>query len=240
VQENAERVSKYRPYLNSIDLTGLNYPVPVNRVARFEKNNPTISINVYALGKDEQEIIPKFVTKCGAREKHVDLLLLSSKTDDNFHYTWIKNMSALICHRTKYRGVMHVCPHCVHPFTSSRAFEDHFLDCSKHVYQRTIYPEPQSDESIVKWKSREKTERVPFVIYADFESCLVPVHGDSGVLDEHVPSGFCAYTVSSDPEFETGPVTYSGRDCMTVFYDHLASEQHRIAAILKDYHEMLP
>jgi hypothetical protein len=239
-KKNAERVSKYRPHLNSINLTGLTFPVSINRIARFEKNNPTISINVYALGKDDREIIPKFVTKCGAREKHVDLLLLSPKTGDNFHYTWIKNMSALICSRTKYRGIMHVCPHCVHPFTSSRAFEDHFPDCSKHVYQRTIYPEPQSDESIVKWKSRGKTERVPFVIYAEFELCLVPVHDDSGVPDEHFPSGFCAYTVSVDPEFETEPMTYSGRDCMRVFYDHLASEQHRIAAILEDYHEMLP
>jgi hypothetical protein len=239
-KKNAERISKYRPHLNSIDLTGLNFPVPVNRIARFEKNNPTISINVYALGKDDREIIPKFVTKCGAREKHIDLLLLSTKTGDNFHYTWIKNMSALIFHRSKHRRVAYVCPHCVHPFTSARAFDDHFPDCSKHVYQRTIYPEPQSDESIVKWKSREKTERVPFVIYADFESCLVPVHDDSGGLDEHIPSGFCAYTVSTDPEFETEPMTYSGRDCMKAFYDHLASEQHRIAAILEDYHEMLP
>jgi hypothetical protein len=93
---------------------------------------------------------------------------------------------------------------------------DHFPNCLKHVYQRTIYPEPQSDESIVKWKSREKTERVPLLIYADFESCLVLVHDDSGVLDEHVPSGFCVYTVSADTKFETGPVTYSGRDCMTI------------------------
>jgi hypothetical protein len=101
-------------------------------------------------------------------------------------------------------------------------------------------PKPLWDESIVKWKSREKAERVPFVIYADFESCLVLVHDNSGVLDEHIPSGFCACTVSADPEFETGPVTYSGRDCVTVFYDHLAGEQHRIAAIFGDYHEMLP
>jgi hypothetical protein len=100
-----------------------------------------------------------------------------------------------------------------------------FPDCSKHVYQRTIYPEPQSDDSNVKWKSREKTERVLSVIYADFESCLIPVHDHSGVLDEHVPSGFCVYTVSADLEFETGPVTYSSRDCMTVSYDHLVSEQ---------------
>jgi hypothetical protein len=89
-EKHAERISKYRPYLNSIDLTGLKYPVPVNQIARFEKNNPTISINVYTLGKDGLEIIPKFVTKCGAREKHVDLLLLSSETGDNCHYTWIK------------------------------------------------------------------------------------------------------------------------------------------------------
>jgi hypothetical protein len=88
-KKNAERVSKYRPHLNSIDLMGLTFPVSIHRIARFEKNNPTISINVYALGKDDREIIPKFVTKCGAREKHVDLLLLSSKTGDNFHYIWI-------------------------------------------------------------------------------------------------------------------------------------------------------
>jgi hypothetical protein len=61
-KENVEIISKYRPHLNSVDLTGLTLPVPVNRVARIEKNNPTISINVYALGKDELEIIPKFVT----------------------------------------------------------------------------------------------------------------------------------------------------------------------------------
>jgi hypothetical protein len=113
-------------------------------------------------------------------------------------------MSALVFRRTKYEGVVHICPHCIHPFTSARAFADHFPDCSKHVYQRTVYPEPQSDERSVKWKSREKTECVPFVIYADFESCLVPVHDDSGVLDEHILSGFCAYTVSADRNSKRG------------------------------------
>jgi hypothetical protein len=59
---------------------------------------------------------------------------------------------------------------------------------------------------------------VPFVIFAVFEWCLVPVPDDSDVLDEHVPSGFCMCVHRfSDPEFEMGPVTYSGRDGMTVF-----------------------
>jgi hypothetical protein len=84
VEKHAERISKYRPHLTSIDLMGLKYPVPVHQVARFEKNNPTISINVYALGIDDLEIIPKFVTEFGATEKHVDLLLLSPGIDDKF------------------------------------------------------------------------------------------------------------------------------------------------------------
>jgi hypothetical protein len=36
----------------------------------------------------------------------------------------------------------------------------------------------------------KKTERMPFAIYADFESCLVPESGKVGVMVEHVPSGF--------------------------------------------------
>jgi hypothetical protein len=160
--------------------------------------------------------------------------MLSSK--DNSHYVWIKNMSALICHRSKHKGASYVCPHCAHPFTAERAFANHFPDCSKQRYQVTNFPD--EEDKMLKWQSREKTERVPFVIYIDFESCLVPVAG--GTVDEHVPSGFCAYTVSADPEFETEPVVYSGLDCMDKFYDHMAKEQERIESILDLDRDMLP
>ena len=56
--QHTGRLSKYRSYLNSIDLTGIKFPTPVNLVGWFEKNNPNISVNVYVLGKDENEIIP--------------------------------------------------------------------------------------------------------------------------------------------------------------------------------------
>jgi uncharacterized C2H2 Zn-finger protein len=190
------------------------------------------------LGKDDKEIIPKYVTKCGKRQKNIDLLLLAS--DDKSHYVWIKNMSALICHRSKSKNAVFVCPHCVHLFTSKKAFDNHFDDCAKHKYQVTRYPKEYTQESILMWRSREKTERLPFVIYADFESCLVPVQDRSNVIDEHVPSGFCAYTVSTDSEFETEPFLYSGPDCMEVFYEHLAQEQARIVDIMRLNVDMLP
>jgi hypothetical protein len=62
---HTERISKYRPHLNSIDLSGIQFPTPVHQTSRFEKNNPTVSINMYALGDDKKEFILKHVTKCG-------------------------------------------------------------------------------------------------------------------------------------------------------------------------------
>jgi hypothetical protein len=152
---HAQRVLNYRRYLNSIDLTGIKFPTPINQVGRFERNNPTISINVYVLRKNEKEIIPKYVTKCGKRQKHIYLLLITS--GDKLRYVWIKNMSALICHRTKSKHAVFVCPHCIHPFRSKKAFDNHFDDCAKHKYQAVTYPKEYTQESILMWRSREKT-----------------------------------------------------------------------------------
>jgi hypothetical protein len=57
-ENHANRVSKYPPYLDMINLTGLKFPLPVNQVAKFEKKmNPNISVNVYVYDEDEQDLI---------------------------------------------------------------------------------------------------------------------------------------------------------------------------------------
>jgi hypothetical protein len=160
VGEHAYMIWKYRPHLKSIDLLGLKFPVPVNQVARFEKNNPTISVSIYALGEDEEEILPKHVTKCCRRETHVDLLLLSSKNNSDFHYTWIKNMSALICRKAKSTDTSYVCSPCIHPFSSSSAVDNQFPDCSKHVYQVTRYPTLIRRKASLNGNRAKKMERV--------------------------------------------------------------------------------
>jgi hypothetical protein len=95
---NTESVTNYRRYSHSLDLTGIKLPSPINQVGRFEKNNLTLSINVYVLGKNEKDIIPKYMTKCGKRQNHTDLLLLTS--NDKSHYVSIKNMSAISVKKT--------------------------------------------------------------------------------------------------------------------------------------------
>jgi hypothetical protein len=89
-----------------------------------------------------------------------------------------------------------------------------------------------------------KPEYCPFVIYAEFESYLSPIdhagEGATHAVDEHIPSGFCVYTISQDERFSSTPFLYSGSDCMNIFFDHLLREQRRISCILGEYIAMLP
>ena len=80
-------------------------------------------------------------------------------------------------------------------------------------------------------------ELFKFVMYADFECILKPCmqEGTQGTHAEaeHIPSGFCLYTVSRDPEYQRSPILYSGPDCIEEYFDALLLEQRRIYRILR-------
>jgi len=73
---------------------------------------------------------------------------------------------------------------------------------------------------------------------ADFESFLKPVDreqqqsGDGKVINVHEPSGFCVHRVSSFPDYQIAPYTYSGPDIIDAFYDHVLREARIISDIL--------
>ena len=48
-KNNANRVSKYKPYFNELNLEGLTFPLPVSQIPRFEAQNPDISVNVLSM-----------------------------------------------------------------------------------------------------------------------------------------------------------------------------------------------
>jgi hypothetical protein len=69
--------------------------------------------------------------------------VLSSKRNDNFHYTSIKNMRALICYKSRHEGSAYIYRIVFIRFRLSE-LSRLYPDCSKHVYQVTKYFEPQS------------------------------------------------------------------------------------------------
>jgi len=88
--------------------------MPVRDIPKFEKQNPTISINILCKGNDGG-YVPLYVSKERGRRHHVNLFLIEGP-DNSTHYVWIKNMSHLVCGRTKHHGTTYVCNSCLHPF----------------------------------------------------------------------------------------------------------------------------
>ena len=89
---------------------------------------------------------------------------------------------------------------------------------------------------IVEYSDGQFQFKVPFIIYADFESILEPIQGPGnnprkssthGVNVQN-PSGWCAYS-----KFAYGKVTnplkeYRGKDCVSKFCEHIIAEAHRL------------
>jgi len=72
-------------------------------------------------------------------------------------------------------------------------------------------------------------------LVADFESFLKPVEqqqsGAGSVINVHEPSGYCVHRVSSFPDYQTSPHTYSGANVIDAFYNHVLREARIISAI---------
>ena len=72
---------------------------------------------------------------------------------------------------TLHCGRKHLC-YCLKAFSSEEMLKSHIKDCFKiNGMQRIIMP--KKGESI-KFKNYERKIKSPFIIYADFESILVP------------------------------------------------------------------
>ena len=81
-----------------------------------------------------------------------------------------------------------------------------------------------------------KKLKVPFVVYADFESYMEPVNNDAGADDtqsytkkyqKHTPSGFCYYIVYRGGIYKK-PVVYTGGNVAEEFCKHLEMETRDI------------
>jgi len=246
---NPHRLTKYKDYEHSLNVEGLTFPVQTKQIPLFEKLNPSISINVLAFEESSKGFTVEYRSPEREREHHVNLLLLEDADNPSKrHYVWIKNLSALVSHRTKYNGATFVCNSCLHPFTSQRVVDEHIPYCIKHEPQQVVYPNPQNEkECVLKFRSTHKQHPLPFYLVCDFESFLMPLEREEEEernsmkkLGVHSVSGFCCYRISSEPKYRTPPKVYSGPDPMTEFYNHVMEESRVISKIVSHQVPMMP
>ena len=78
------RVSNYLNMIHLFNLEGITFPVTINQIAKFEKNN-NVSINVLGY---ENEIFPIFITQTRG-VPHINLILIEREGVQLFNYKYV-------------------------------------------------------------------------------------------------------------------------------------------------------
>ena len=209
---HAERIDKdLKKKEDSLNMTGIVYPVQLNAIDKFERQNPTISINV--LGYEESVLYPLRVSKCEGREV-VNLLLISD--DEKRHYCLIKSMSRLLSSQSSTdEHVLHYCLRCLNHFTTQEKLATHKEYCSAH---EAVKIEMLGKGTTLSFENHNRMMRVPFIEYADLESFIKPIdicgpnpeNSYTKQYQKHTPSSFCYYIKCFDDEvYSQNPVTYT-------------------------------
>ena len=225
VENHPERVNKYFQHLDKVNFEGINFPTPLNDIKKFEKLNK-ISINVF--GYERKVVFPLHVSKL-TFDKHINLLLISDKTKS--HYCYIKSMSRLLNDLTKHKAKSFYCNYCLQRFSSNVYLEKHGEICKNHTPQRVEFP--NEDNNQCKFKSIFMQMRVPFIIYADFESFNVKTSGcensssisHEDILTHHIPCGYAYIIIGPTGKTFKGPVVYRGDDVVNHFLNSLLGEK---------------
>ena len=102
-------------------------------------------------------------------KRHVDLLLIK---EEKRHYVLITDFNAFMYGPSLNRGRSHFCCYCLHVFSTAKILKRHANDYL-NINDKQMIKLPKKGE-YVRFQNYERKIKSPFMIYADFESILVP------------------------------------------------------------------
>ena len=216
IDRNHERVNKYKQWEDDLNFDNIKFPVAIKDIKKFEKQN-NLKINVFGL----DDKLNVYVIKNTCDDNAIDLLFISN--DETNHYCWIKNFNKLLSMQiSKHDGFKFICKRCLNPFRLESAYNKHRELCNLNDEVRVDMPLPNTH---IKFKNQNRSMRVPFVIYADFECITTKIESQTKQKKEdesytekyqhHQPSGYCLNIVCNNKSIKK--ITYRGQDCVEHF-----------------------
>ena len=237
-KDHSERIDKkLKEKENTLNMEGIEYPVSLKDIDKFESQNLSISITV--LGYEGKWVYPLRNSNNTNREHNVILILIEEEGVN--HYCLVKNLSRLLSSQvSKHDGKKYFCMRCLNPFNTQKALDKHEEYCSNHEAVKINMPEKGT---MLKFKNYHRGEKVPFVIYADFESCIKSIHtcdlnpenSYTKQYQKHEPISFYYYIKCFDSKVYL-PIkerSYTGKNAERVFLKNLEEDIKMIANIPK-------
>ena len=193
-ENNPQRIDKeLKGKENTLNMEGIEYPVSLKDLNKFEKQNPTISITV--LRYEGKIVYPLRNSTYTDRDYNIILMLIEEGGVK--HYCLVKSISRLLSSQaTKGKRKEYFCLRCLNPFWREEALSKQKEYCDEYEAVKIQLPEKGT---MLKFKNCHRSEKVPFIVYADFESYIKPIQScepnpESSYTKQyqkHEPSSFC-------------------------------------------------
>src|SRR5271165_3495004 len=171
VDKDPERITKkLRIQAEKLTWNEVKFPVSLNDIDKFERHNVGISINVFGYERDVYPLRLSKVCDQVSDSKIIDLLLIANASTQ--HYCLIKNLSRLLRCQTGDH-TLHYCRRCLNGFRDLKSLAKHNEYCSQHD---AVKPKLKEPGTVLQFKKYNNSMRVPFIVYADFESFIKSIN----------------------------------------------------------------
>ena len=226
--KDPQHVSNLRKFMDNYNWSGLEFPVSIKDIGKFETRN-NISVNVLAVeGRDI------YIHRKGQRVgREINLLMVFE--DGIRHYTAIKSLSRLLSSKnSNTKHTQHFCMNCLQGFTQELSRDQHQVYCKDNESVRVEMPK---QGSTIEFKDGQNQFRVPYIMYADFESILEPMgpvepgspnQPYTNEVNQHTPSGWCVYSKFAYGDVDNPLRIYRGKDCIETFCNYIKGEACRL------------
>lgn len=192
-----ERVTNYHKaeLMEKYNIEGINFPLQVKDINKFEQQNKGIYVNVFSMTKGENPKLEIVRINEQHAEDAVDILMLENNED--CHYVLIKDFSALkVGTDINKKNKTYRCKRCLnYEHRDEDKFKQHLEDCRKNSPTKTVMPFKNSFVQFSKYHNQLKQ---PYVIYADFEASLKSVNENDkdvpkGAYNKHIANSYAYY-----------------------------------------------
>ena len=165
-KSHSENFYHYKKIEDCLNFDGVTFPANNNDIDKFEELNHNVSVNVFEVDDEQEQIVIGRKLKNKDAKCHIDLLRIDE--DDISHYVYVKDCSRLLnSQKSKFRNKSYFCKYCHTGFGTQELLNKHYeKGCMEVEGQQIEMPTP--DEKL-KFKHHFKKLRCPFVIYADAE-----------------------------------------------------------------------
>ena len=219
---------------NTLNMEGIEYPVSLNDINKFEKQNPAISITV--LGYEGKRVYPLRNSTNTDRDYNIILMLIEEGGVK--HYCLVKSIERLLSSQAsndKRKRYFYL--RCFNSFWCQKALNKHKEYCNEYEAVKIELPKKGT---MLEFKNYHRLEKVPFLVYADFESFIKPLDtrvpnpegSYTSQYQKHEPSSFCYHIKCFDNEvYEPKLARYTGEDAAQKFVEMLEEDIKIIANI---------